>query len=88
MWNKMSTIVNRFIVVSTSAFLVFFLAFSYRGVYYQWHSHCPPPSWYYVIADQKPSTIIVKAAMAALNSSVQKAAQNREKPTSGDYFHP
>ena len=26
-----------------------------------------PPSWYYVIADQKPSTILVKAAMAALN---------------------
>ena len=30
------------LVVSTSAFLVFFLAFSYRGVYFQWHSHCAP----------------------------------------------
>ena len=41
------------LVVSTSAFLVFFLAFSYRWVYFQWHSHCAPPLWYYVIADQK-----------------------------------
>ena len=29
-------------VVSTSAFLVFFVAFPYRGVYFQWHSHCAP----------------------------------------------
>ena len=30
-------------VVSTSTFLVFFHGFSYKGVYFQWHSHCTPP---------------------------------------------
>ena len=47
-------------VVSTSAFLVFFHGSSYRGVYFQWHSH-----WYYVIPCQ--NFIFFKAAMAALN---------------------
>ena len=29
-------------VVFTSAFLIFFLAFLYRGVYFKWHSRCTP----------------------------------------------
>ena len=83
-------------VVSTSAFLVFFHAFSYRGVYFQWHSYCSPPRGitsyiefhlegfltnYDVIRVERKT-----AEYTVINSSVQKRAQNREKPTSGDYF--
>ena len=38
-----SNLTNSNQVVATSTFLVFFLAFSYRGIYFQWHSHCAPP---------------------------------------------
>ena len=40
------------------SFLVFFHAFSYKGFYFHWHSHCtPPPLWYYIIHSQKASLL-------------------------------
>ena len=53
-------------VVSTSAFLVFFHGFSFRGVYSYGVNIFTSSPWYYVIVDQKNTSI--QAAMTALNS--------------------
>ena len=55
------------IVVFTSVFLVFFLAFSYRGVYFQLHSHCALPHGITSQMVKNPPLFLVRAAMAAFN---------------------
>ena len=66
-------------VVSTSAFLGFFHAFSCRGVYFQWHSHCTLPMVFRHTQSKSIHFIFLKAAMPAL-IILRKMDQWKDQP--------